>query len=67
MLIAVLLLDIVLLVEMVVAAVVVFATSPMDVKWYWPPRIELSKHKEILQIALFIIQEQLKYNNSKLH
>ena len=69
MLVAVLLLDIVLLVELVVAVVVVFAASglPMDEKWYRSPRIGLSKHKETLKIILFLMQEQLKYNSSKLH
>ena len=35
---------------------VVFAVSgsPMDVKWYRPPRIGLSKHKETLKIILRI-------------
>ena len=64
-LVAVLLLDIVLL----SAVVMVFADSgsPMDVKLYRPPRIGLIKHKATLKITLLIIQEQLKYNSSKLH
>ena len=47
----------------------VFAASgsPMDVKWYRLPRIGQPRNKEALKITLFIIQEQLKYNRSKLH
>ena len=64
LLVAVLLLDIVFLLQMVVALVMMFAASgsPMDVKWYRPPRIGLSKHKHTLKITRTVARSTTAQN-----